>query len=218
MSIALQGLAFAFMAGIFSIFSPCGFALLPGYVFYYMGSSFTIGKALMGGISCTLGLITVFTLLGGLASGLGEITSSMIPVFDLIAASVLILLGAIMMTGNSFPYLSMPVKPVKRRGSLGFYLFGLIYGLAGIGCSAPIFISVLLYAMSKGLVNGMFTFVAYAFGMAVPIILTSILLAEAKEYVIKKFMKNTPLIQRVSGVFLIIIGLYLVYFYFATYY
>jgi cytochrome c-type biogenesis protein len=217
MSLPLQGLAFAFMAGIFSIFSPCGFALLPGYVFYYMGSSFTIGKALTGGISCTLGLITVFTVLGGLASGLGEISSHLIPVFDLIAASILLLLGFIMMVGKPFPYLSIPVKPVRRRGPIGFYLFGLIYGLAGIGCSAPIFISVLLYAMSKGFVNGMFTFIAYASGMAVPIILTSILLAEAKEYIIRKFTKNTPLIQRVSGAFLVIVGLYLVYFYFVTY-
>jgi len=103
------------------------------------------------------------------------------------------------------------------KGLPGFYLFGIVYGMAGVGCSAPIFLSVLLHAMTKGPVNGILTFAAYAVGMGIPLVVTSVLLAEAKDYVIARITRITPRLHRVSGIILILVGVYLAYFYYATY-
>jgi cytochrome c biogenesis protein CcdA len=88
--------------------------------------------------------------------------------------------------------------------------------LAGVGCSAPIFLSVLVYAISSGLINGVITFITYALGMGVPLIITSVLLAEAKEYIIRKISRATPLLQKSSGIVLIIVGIYLLYLYYTN--
>jgi cytochrome c-type biogenesis protein len=161
--------------------------------------------------------MTVFSVVGVLASSLGVFLQRLVPLLDLVAAAILILMGAVMLLEIQLPYLSINVGPSRRRGLPGFYLFGIVYGMAGVGCSAPIFLSVLLHAMTKGPVNGLLTFAAYAVGMGIPLVVTSVLLAEAKDYVIARITRITPRLHRVSGIILILVGAYLAYFYYATY-
>jgi cytochrome c-type biogenesis protein len=213
----LAGLAFAFSAGVFSIFSPCSYALLPGYVSYYLGSRFSVGRAVSGGLACTLGLMTVFTVIGGLASSLGELLPQIVPLLDLLAGVMLIAMGVVTLKQVQLPYPSIDVRLAESRGYLGLYIFGVVYGLAGVGCSAPIFLSILFYAMSKGLGLGVLTFLVYALGMGVPLIVTSVLLANAKDYVVSRLSQATGWLHKVSGVVLILVGLYLFYFYYITY-
>jgi cytochrome c-type biogenesis protein len=217
MTLQLSGLAFAFSAGVFSLFSPCSYALLPGYVSYYLGARFGVVKALTGGLACTLGLITVFAAIGGLASSLGELVPQIIPLLDIAAGVILIAMGLGSLLDLKTPFLSLNIGPSKRQGFLGLYIYGIVYGLAGVGCSAPIFISVLFYAMSKGLAQGVLSFVAYALGMGAPLIVTTLLLSQAKDYMIQRINMATEKLRRVSGAVLVAVGLYLIYFYYITY-
>ena len=115
------------------------------------------------------------------------------------------------------PFISLNIVPSKNKGLIGLYTYGIIYGLAGVGCSAPIFISVLFYSMSKGLSQGALSFVAYALGMGAPLIVTTVLLSQAKDYVIQRINMATEKLQRVSGAVLVAVGIYLIYFYYITY-
>jgi cytochrome c-type biogenesis protein len=217
MSLQISGLAFAFSAGVFSLFSPCSYALLPGYVSYYLGAKFGVVKALTGGLACTLGLITVFAAIGGLASSLGELVPQIIPLLDIAAGVILIAMGLGNLMEFNMPFLSLNIGLSKKQGFMGLYTYGIVYGLAGVGCSAPIFISVLFYSMSKGLAQGILSFVAYALGMGAPLIVTTLLLSQAKEYMIQRINVATEKLRRASGGVLIAVGFYLIYFYYATY-
>lgn len=217
MALQLSGLAFAFSAGVFSLFSPCSYALLPGYVSYYLGAKFGTVKALTGGLACTLGLITVFAAIGALASSLGELVPQVIPLLDIAAGVILIAMGLGNLLNLKMPFISLNIAPSKKQGLRGLYTFGIVYGLAGVGCSAPIFISVLFYSMSKGLAQGALSFVAYALGMGAPLIATTILLSQAKDYMIQRINMATEKLQRASGAILIAVGTYLIYYYFITY-
>jgi cytochrome c biogenesis protein CcdA len=217
MALQLSGLAFAFSAGVLSLFSPCSYALLPGYVSYYLGGKFGVVKALTGGLACTLGLITVFATIGGLASSLGELVPQVIPLLDIAAGVILIAMGMGNLLDLRMPFLSLDIMPSKRQGFIGLYTYGIIYGLAGVGCSAPIFISVLFYAMSKGLAQGVLSFVVYALGMGLPLIVTTLLLSQAREYLIQRINMATEKLRRASGAVLVAVGLYLIYFYYVTY-
>jgi len=217
MALQLSGLAFAFSAGVFSLFSPCSYALLPGYVSYYLGAKFGATKALTGGLACTLGLITVFAAIGTLASSLGELVPQVIPLLDIAAGVILIAMGLGNLLNLKMPFISLNIAPSKKQGFLGLYTYGIVYGLAGVGCSAPIFISVLFYSMSKGLAQGILSFIAYAIGMGAPLIVTTILLSQAKDYMIQRINMATEKLQRASGAILIAVGTYLIYFYYITY-
>jgi cytochrome c-type biogenesis protein len=214
----LTGLVFAFTAGVLSIFSPCGYALLPGYVSYYLGSDLSLVRAVVGGLACTLGLVTVFSVVGALASSLGVLMPQLIPVLDILAAVILMVLGVAMLRQTNIPYLQLNVRPTTRRGLAGLYMFGLVYGIAGVGCSAPVFLSVLLFAVSESWINGVLTFTVYAFGMGVPLVLTSVLVAEAKDILIRRISGATERLHKLGGTVLILVGLYLFYTYYVTYF
>lgn len=216
MGIQISNLLFALSAGLFSVFSPCSYALLPGYISYYLGSDISLERAVQGGASITLGLLTVYTIIGVLAATLGSGLRKLIPTFDLIAAALLIIMGFIMISPLDLS-IYLPIKPVKRKGYTGIYLFGLIYGLAGVGCSAPIFLSILIYAMSMNFIQGVLSFSFYAIGMGIPLVVTNILVAQAKNYMINKFNRATPIIKKISGTILILTGLYLIYYYIKVY-
>jgi len=217
MTLQLSGLAFAFSAGVFTLFSPCSYALLPGYISYYLGAKFGAVKALTGGLACTLGLITVFAAIGGLASSLGELVPQIIPLLDIAAGVILIAMGLGNLLNLKTPFISLNIVPSKKQGLLGLYTYGIVYGLAGVGCSAPIFISVLFYSMSKGLAQGILTFVAYALGMGAPLIVTTLILSQTKDYMIQRINMATEKLRRASGAILVAVGLYLIYYYYATY-
>ncbi|MCW3988515.1 MAG: cytochrome c biogenesis CcdA family protein [Candidatus Bathyarchaeota archaeon] len=217
MTLQLSGLAFAFSAGVFTLFSPCSYALLPGYISYYLGAKFGAVKALTGGLACTLGLITVFAAIGALASSLGELVPQIIPLLDIAAGVILIAMGLGNLLDLKTPFISLNIGPSKKQGLLGLYTYGIVYGLAGVGCSAPIFISVLFYSMSKGLAQGILTFIAYALGMGAPLIVTTLILSQTKDYMIQRINMATEKLRRASGAILVAVGLYLIYYYYATY-
>jgi len=165
-----------------------------------------------GGLVFTLGLMTLYSLIGLLASGLGVVLSSVIPTLSLVAGLLMIVMGAATLLHVNLPFIQVGASPSRRQGLVGLYLFGLVYGVAGVGCSAPVFISVFFYALSGGVLNGVLTFLVYGLGMGLPLIVTSILVARAKEVMIGRISKATERFQRLSGVVLVAVGVYLIYY------
>ncbi len=217
MPLDLSGMTFILAAGASALFSPCGYPMLPGYISYYMGTKTSLGKAVPHGIACTLGIVTVFSTIGIIASLLGSVINPYIPLLELVAGIATILLGISMLIEIRLPTISLPLKAPRRKGAVGIFLYGVVYGLATLGCSAPIFFAILFLAIAEGLVNGVITFLVYALGMGLPLILTAVLVAMAKEVTLKRIVKMMPWLQKISGIILIVIGIYLIYFYYAAY-
>ena len=193
--------------------------MLPGYISYYMGAKASLEKAVSGGVACTLGLLTVFSAIGVVVSTLGSLVSRYIPLLELVAGLIVISMGISMIAEIRFPTFFTISRAPRQRGLIGVFLYGVVYGLAALGCSAPIFFSILFYAVSAGgLFYGMITFVVYALGMGLPIIITTILVAKAKKFMLERMVKMIPWFQKIGGIVLIIIGVYLIYFYYVSFY
>lgn len=182
---------------------------------YYLGKESTIRKAILGGFACTLGLISIFSVFGLIGTMIGKLAQTIIPWLILVAGLIIIVMGLTMLIGIKFPTLFIPVRATGRKGFIGMYLYGLAYGLATFGCSAPIFLSILLYSIiTGGIFDGIITFIVYSSGMGLPLIMTTVLVVMAKDMMYKKIFKAMPLIEKVGGIFLIIIGFYLLYYYY----
>lgn len=216
MVLGLREFIFVFSAGFFALFSPCGFPMLPGYVGYYLGTRSYIGKPIIEGIVCCSGLLAIFSLVGILASVFSSLITAYVPVLEFIAGIVTFLMGFVLLTKLELPQLPIPVhvlKAPKQRGFAGLFVYGCLYGLATLNCSAPIFLSILVLAISGGAVKALTSFVVYALGMGLPLILITVILAVTKETVCKEVTKLTPTIQRLAGLILIIVGSYLIYYF-----
>ncbi|MHA2068893.1 MAG: cytochrome c biogenesis CcdA family protein, partial [Candidatus Thorarchaeota archaeon] len=140
--------------------------------------------------------MTTFSIIGAIASILGNIINPYIPLLELVAGITTILFGVSMLFEINIP-LTPALKAPKRRGFIGIYLYGIIYGLATLGCSAPIFFATLFWAVvQSGPLNGLITFIVYSLGMGVPLIATTILVSQVKKRSLKRLTKMTPKIQK----------------------
>ena len=213
------GIMFAFTAGVFALFSPCGFPMLPGYMLYYMGAEAPLERAVKSGFACVLGLLTMFSFIGALASVLGGLISKYITFLELFAGIVTLIMGFIVLFNVKIPYLFLSLRAPRQRGFIGLFLYGSIYGLATLGCSAPVFFSILFYAIAiGGPLYSIFLFITYALGMGTPLILITIFVSKAKDYILNRMMDAMPFLQKLSGIALIVIGSYLILYYFTLLY
>jgi cytochrome c biogenesis protein CcdA len=155
-------------------------------------------------------------MIGAIASLVGSVINPFIPYLELIAGISTILFGISIFFEIDFSPLNLLFKAPKNRGVVGIFLYGVIYGLATLGCSAPLFFSILFLAIASGPVTGFITFLVYAIGMSVPLILTTVLVVMAKKSILKKIVTMTSKLQKMSGIVLIIIGIYLLYYYYTV--
>jgi len=212
-----SGFPLIFAAGVVALFSPCGFPMLPGYISYYMGVEISYRKAIPLGMACSFGLIMIFSFIGFLATIIGGFFSLFTSLLELIAGLIMIFMGVGMIFELRISKLWIPIISSKKKGIFGIFLYGITYGLATIGCSAPIFLSILSYAIANGgLIQGLLTFIVYASGMGFPIIIITILMVKVKNLMLNKVVMRTQRLHKISGTVLISIGLYLTYFYIAS--
>jgi len=221
LSLDVPGLALVFSTGALALFSPCSFPMLPGYVLYYVGSKGSPKRALYAGAACTLGVLAVFSVIGLAASALRLLAPHHAPLLGLVAGIIVISMGVGMMVELKLPALFAVTRAPRQRGLASAFLYGIAYGLASSGCSIPIFLSIVLYAIVAGgplgPLYGAMAFLVYALGMGASLIAITVLAAKAKELVLKRVAGATPWLQRASGALLIAIGAYLIYSYLLLY-
>jgi len=209
---------FAFMAGLFAFLAPCSFPMLPSYVAYFLGfdeeneEKGIIRSGLTGlyfGSLSTLGFLVFFALIGLLILPLSSFIRANLAVVSGLVASALVILGLLMLAGKD-PYMTLPVKAPEKRGAINFFLFGLLYAAASLGCSLPMFISVVLAAFNmSGAMGSLFILIIYAAGMGSLMIPISVATSVSKDVLIEKLRANVGLIKKIGAIILIIMGIYI---------
>lgn len=165
------GLTGAFLGGVLTVLSPCSVLLLPAF-FSYAFSSAGILVARTG--TFYLGLITTLVPMGVLAGTLGAFITQQRSLLVLVASVVIIVLGAIQVSGIPIPGLGR-LDGRTGASAVSVYLLGTVYGLAGF-CAGPILGAVLtLAAVSGSALYGGIVLLIYAAGMVVPLLILALL-------------------------------------------
>lgn len=172
-------------------------------------------RAAAAGISATLGLITLYGAIGLIISQLKANFAFYIPLLTIPSAIIILAMGITIVLKKPLPFLGLQKNLAVRLGLgglAGSYLFGFSYGLSASGCTAPIFLATISYAIAASLTDGFTFFTAYALGVGLPLIITAILIGEVKESLLAKIANLTPKLHFASGFALIGAGLYLLYY------
>ena len=202
-------LPFAITAGVATFFSPCAYPLLPGYVGFYLNQTnaneASLGGAGARGIVAGIGVLATFGALTWATLLVGQSTLSDITLFESLVGALLVLFGALVVTGRA-PSISVPL-PKRRASVLGFGVFGAGYALAGAGCVAPIFLAVV--ARSASLPTEMATVVLAAYAGTVAVLMVSVTVATGMGLVsnVSRLTAYAGLIERIAGVVMILAGL-----------
>ncbi len=219
---------YSFGAGMVSTVNPCGFSLLPAYLSLYLGdrddgtaSSHIMlrgGKALLIGTAVTLGFTVIFSLVGLIIWAGGYILMQYLPWLGLFVGTVLACLGLFMLAGKSV-HTALPgrlanlIGTPESQGFNTYFLFGIGYGTASLGCTLPIFLVVVGSAIkSQGFSNGLLQFLSYSLGMGAVLTSLALSLAVFKGGLATYLRHVLPYMGRIAGALLLVSGAYQMYY------
>jgi len=215
-------LAFPYALGIVAAFNPCGFAMLPAYLSYFLGQEGeaetnllrNVVRGLVVGLTLTAGFVVVFGIFGLLFETILS-TGTVVSKTGYITAAVgvfMIPLGIAMLAGRELN-LRLP-KMSRGTGSRrlpSVLMFGVSYAVISLSCTIGLFLaSVSGSFASQGFADGVANFVAYAVGMGSVITFLTIALAMARTNIARDMRRFLPYVSRVSGLMLVVAGMYLV--------
>jgi len=200
----------ACVAGVLSFFSPCVLPLLPAYILYIGGSDRT--RRIINSAVFILGFSLVFVSFGLMVGLARQVLLPVKEAVRLIGGSLIVLFGLYMMGVFRLPFLDVERRfrvQSKQADYAGAFVLGVTFGAAWSPCVGPILGSILILAGTAETAGyGILLLVSYAAGLALPFFLTSISVNTAAHY-FKRLEKHLMTISRLSGLFLVLLGLLL---------
>ena len=224
----LAPLGFAFAAGMASAVNPCGFAMLPASIGLYLGSNDEkggstplaqrLGRALLLGGVVTAGFVLLFGVAGLVIGGGARSVVDAIPWLGLSIGGLLTLAGGWLMAGGKL-YTGFAGRAASRIGNptevgvKGYFLFGLSYATASLGCTLPIFLTVVGTSLAVSSVpSALGQLVIYALGMGMVIVALTVGMALFKGAMVGFLRKTLRFIQPASSVLMVVAGSYIVFY------
>jgi cytochrome c-type biogenesis protein len=211
----------AFIAGLLSFLSPCVLPLIPSYVTYITGLSFSDMKAehpthkvrqqtMTHSLIFIAGFTTVFVLLGASATLLGNFMQEHMNILRMTGGALVVIFG-IHVSGIFDIGILLGEKRFtlhrKPAGYLGSYLVGLAFAAGWTPCIGPILASILIVAATVDTVyHGMLLLLCYSAGLGTPFFLSSLALHKFLSF-FNRYKKNIRIFEIITGLFLIVIGI-----------
>jgi cytochrome c-type biogenesis protein len=215
--------ALAFTAGLVATVNPCGIAMLPAYLSYFLGLSddapdvarpVVVARALTIGAIVSVGFLLVFGVTGLLITlGLRQVID-VLPWAALIVGVGIGILGIAMLAGFEL-MVRLPKLGAgcTGRGYSGVFAFGVSYAVASLSCTLPIFLVVVAGVIpSLSLVGGVLTFLVYGLGMSLVLLAVTLAVAFGQRSIVSRIRRSARYVNRIAGGILVVAGAYIVYF------
>lgn len=214
----------SFLRGLVAAVNPCAFVLLPTYLMYFLGMEghrpgdqrATIRRALLVSASVSTGFMFVFVGVGVVSEYATRWIESNAKYATVAIGVGFIALGIAMLAGYRLPISTPKVDPgTPDRTLRAMALYGVAYAVASIGCTLPLFSTVVLRGTveREGWGTGVAHVVAYGAGMALIVTALTIALAVANTSLLRLLRSGSQYVDRIAAVLVLLSGLYLVYYF-----
>lgn len=209
----------AFVAGILSFLSPCVLPLVPSYLSFVTGMSLEDLQqgvdrraTLIHSLLFVAGFSIIFITLGASASFLGVFLRYYEVWIARIGGALIIVLG-LHLTGIFRIAPLMRERRVqvndKPAGYVGTIGVGAAFGAGWTPCIGPVLGAILTLAGTEESVGaGVLLLSVYSLGLAIPFLISALAL-DLFLNTFSRFRRLLPLVEKASGVMLIVLGLLL---------
>ena len=222
----MTGVAFAFGAGLLATVNPCGFAMLPAFLGYYVAGGnggepvgdradrvlLRLAQGLTVGVSVSLGFAGVFVTAALLASAGLKPLLRYVPWLAVVIGVALVGVGIALLAGR---HVGVRVGPHawsdEDRSLMRVVAFGAAYALVSLSCTLGVLLAVVAQALAtKNIAAMVGVLLAYGAGAATVLTSLSVSAALAKGALARGMRQVLPLAGRLGGGLLVASGLYLV--------
>ncbi|TJZ89911.1 cytochrome c biogenesis protein CcdA [Paracoccus gahaiensis] len=215
----------AAVAGILSFLSPCILPMVPFYLCYLAGVSIAElqgsgrldyraqRRIVVGAIAFSLGVTTIFVLLGLGATAAGSAFSQWRTELSWVAAAILGLFGLHFLGIIRIPFLYRQVR-IESSGDpatlIGAYTMGLAFGFGWTPCAGPALAAILFVASGQdSLWQGAALLLVYGLSMTFPFVLISFFSRPFMSWV-ARHRRMLGLVERIMGAMLILFAILIV--------
>jgi cytochrome c biogenesis protein CcdA len=214
-------LALAFTTGMVATVNPCGFAMLPAYLSFFIGIEdrneddprASLWRALVVGLAVTVGFAATFAAVGLVVSRVTRSVYDIAPWISLVIGAALVVFGIALLAGFELNVRTPRLdKGGRTRGLASMALFGVSYAVASIGCELPIFLAAISGVFGRGLASGIAYFIAFALGFGVILVSLTVALAMARQSLVHGLRRLLPFVSRIAGGLLVLTGAYVAWY------
>lgn len=215
----------AFFSGLVSFFAPCVIPLFPAYVSYITGISvqelknqsqpkWFRSKIFWSSVCYILGFSLIFVLLGTAAGGIGLAIRHHTVWIQRVGGLLIVAFGLHLLGILPLPWFdqSNKVTVPKWLDGLGYaraFVIGIIFATTWIPCIGAVLGAILtMAAISATALSGAILLFFYSLGISVPFLLLAVTIAHSGKF-LKGINKYLPLLTKISGAILVIVGLLL---------
>ena len=209
-------LTIAFLAGIFSFLSPCVLPIVPGFISYIVGKSFSDLqhnskkdnlKLLPLILLFIFGFSIVFVIMGASIDFLSDFFYDLKKEMNIFSGILIISLGLFFLGILKVPFLDLERKlNFDKLQNLSFFplLIGMAFAFGWSPCIGPILGSVLAIAINDS-VNGTLLLTIYSIGLGIPFLIVGLVMGKLT-IVSKNLAKFSRHFQILTGIILILTG------------
>lgn len=209
----------AFLGGIVSLMSPCGFAVLP----VYFATVFKDPKrAFVSSGFFVLGITIAFAILGFIAASAGNLFDSYKLQLATFSGIVIIFFAILVFLNKGFSIFNFQVRHKPDHSYWGMLLTGFFFAIGWSPCVVPVLAGILFLAVNLGAaLKGALLLAVYGLGAGIPLMVLSYFgdrfdwasKFRGKELQLSFFGRkvHTHIYNVIAGLILLFIGLLMVF-------
>ena len=210
-------LIIAFLAGVFSFLSPCVLPIVPGFISYIVGKSFSDLqnsskkdnlKLLPLIILFIIGFSIVFIIMGASIDYLSDFFYDLKKEMNIFSGILIIFLGLFFLGILKVPFLDLERKlNFDKLQNLSFFplLVGMAFAFGWSPCIGPILGSVLAIAINDS-VNGTLLLAIYSIGLGLPFLIVGLMIGKLI-ILSKNLARFSRHFQILTGLILLLTGI-----------
>lgn len=214
-------IAVAFTAGMLATVNPCALPMLPAYLGWFITgdderqpTGAAVSRAVLVALSVAVGFVAVFGVLGLLATAASAQVQEVTPWITPIVGLALAGLGVALVAGKT---LKVPLPRLDRsgggnRGLAAMVAYGASYAVVSVSCALPVFLIQVSTTFGESWSTGLTQLLGFAVGFALVLVALSVSVALARGSLASVARTASAHVSRVSGVLLVLTGLYLVWY------
>ncbi|WP_272005859.1 cytochrome c biogenesis CcdA family protein [Roseovarius sp. ZX-A-9] len=210
----------AILGGLIVFFSPCVLPIVPFYLSYMAGASMSEisedgalapgvqRRAFLASIMFSLGIITVFVLMGAAAWGLSQAFRGVQTEFRLVAALIVFIMGLHFLGVLHISFLNrvfqLDAGETKGMSVLGAYVVGFAFAAGWTPCVGGVLTAVIFTASTESTaLEGLWLLLVFGAAMTAPFVIASLFIAPFLRFA-ARFRKHLPLVEKAMGLLLIV--------------
>lgn len=210
----------AIAGGLIVFFSPCVLPIVPFYLSYMAGTSMSQmtaeggvtpalrKRAFLASVMFSLGIITVFVLLGAAAYGLSQSFRSVQAEFRLFAALVVMVLGlhflGVFRLGFLNRVFQVQAGETRNMPVLGAYVVGLAFAAGWTPCVGGVLTAVIFTASTEATAaRGLVLLLVFGVAMTAPFVVASLFIDPFLRCA-TRFRPHLPKVEKAMGLLMLV--------------